>query len=623
MRFSITAVVVLATSLLRVHAQLTPEQLQPLLDGLAQKLSNDIEKRVPLMTDDPTVAPLIDLQIFAPPVTPKDGTKCEVELLKHSFGDGSYGAPAVVPYSPPTGESCGEVGKWAAISLNLSVYCIGTQYDRLSSVYLSHVEIWRHSSAEPTKTGTIWNTIKDVTHFTPLFAQEGELLMDFSNIISDELLLDGVFDVVITATFYAATETFPTPTTSDLIIPLSNLSPNTTNFFTLDSDLGGTTNVTIPETSIEAFAEIFCSGNSAEEFWYLNTPDEFVDAFPESTGLIGKGPFREVQLYIDGQLAGVVWPYAVIYTGGITPTNWRPLTSYGAYDAPSYWIDITPFLPILVSQENPHNVTLKVVGQGTSPTINSNWFVSGSIHIRNGTTKTTGAIKTYNAPDTVVTTTGGASEGNVTVWTKVTAKRDFSVEAELQTGEGTKVVSFTQSLSYINEARYADEGWLQWGNQTTIGTITGVHDGQKVLNDAFTYPLQVFSNYSLYTQQFGGYGSEIHQSYIRALQPPTAPYRAIRSVQHAQGWVGMDDWPGLRHAINGSGATEQSFAYVDARGETYFREAATKNDGWVKDDVWGTLRDANPPVPPDQIFGPDGGPGFRRRAVRLLGSRFG
>ena len=87
MRFSITAVVVLATSLVRVHAQLTPEQLQPLLDGLAQKPSNDIEKRVPLMTDDPTVAPLIDLQIFAPPVTPKDGTKCEVELLKHSFGE--------------------------------------------------------------------------------------------------------------------------------------------------------------------------------------------------------------------------------------------------------------------------------------------------------------------------------------------------------------------------------------------------------------------------------------------------------------------------------------------------------------------------------------------------------
>lgn len=72
----------------------------------------------------------------------------------------------------------------------------------------------------------------------------------------------------------------------------------------------------------------------------------------------------------------------------------------------------------------------------------------------------------------------------------------------------------------------------------------------------------------------------------------------------------MDDWPGLRHAINGTGETTQEFAYIDGRGATYFRDAGTKNDGWTHDLVWGTLRDANPPVPDEQIFGPEGGPGF-------------
>jgi len=74
----------------------------------------------------------------------------------------------------------------------------------------------------------------------------------------------------------------------------------------------------------------------------------------------------------------------------------------------------------------------------------------------------------------------------------------------------------------------------------------------------------------------------------------------------------MDDWPGLRHAINGTGETAQLFAYVDGHHETYFRDVATKNDGWVRDNVWGTLREQNPPVPPEQIYGPGGGPGFRR-----------
>ncbi|KAK7064714.1 peptide N-acetyl-beta-D-glucosaminyl asparaginase amidase A-domain-containing protein [Favolaschia claudopus] len=596
-----------------VVSQPSPEELEPLLVGLDNAPQPEIERRVPLSTNDPTVAPLVDLQVFAPPVTPRNGKSCTVTLLKHTFGDGSYNAPAVVDYIPPTDESCGEVGKWAAISMNLSVYSIGTQYDRLGAIYLSHSEIWRTSSAEPTKTGTIWTTIKDVTHFSPLFSKPGDLMIVFSNIIAPDLLLDGVFDVVLSATFYPPTKLFPSANTADSIIPLSNRDPALPNFFTIQDDVGAVTNVTLPSSAVEAYVEVFCSGNSAEEFWYLNTPDEFVQDFPDSTGLVGKGPFREVQVLIDETLAGVVWPYAVIYTGGITPSNWRPLTSYGAYDQPTYWVDITPFIPILVDTKKQHTITLRVVGQGTTaPTFNSNWFVSGSIHVRTGKTQTTGKITSYRAPALKISTTGGSSAGNTTIWTKVVAHRELAIESELFTSEGKKIVTFSQSLDYTNTAQYADEGWVQWGQQSTVGTTIANHQGKQVLRDAFNYPLSVFSNYSQYEQEFGGYGSEINQTHTRALQPPFGVYRAIQSVQHARGEIGMDNWPGLRHAINGTGATDQTFAYVDGRGESYFRDVAAKNDGWVRDRVWGTLRDANPPVPKEQIFGPGGGPGFRR-----------
>ncbi|KAJ6569612.1 peptide N-acetyl-beta-D-glucosaminyl asparaginase amidase A-domain-containing protein [Mycena capillaripes] len=601
-----------------VVAQPSPEELAPLFAGLRDQPLEDlgdragVERRVPLSTNDPTVAPLVDLQVFAPPATPNNGKSCTVTLLKHTFGDGSFNAPAIVDYVPPTDSSCGEVGKWATIGLNLSVYSIGTQYDRLGAIYLSHSEIWRSSSAEPTKTGTIWNTIKDVTHFSPLFAKPGDLMMDFSNIIAPDLLLDGVFDVILSATFYAPTKDFPAAVTSDTIIPLSNLDNTLPNFFTITDDIGGVTNVTLPNSAVEAYVEIFCSGNSAEEFWYLNTPDEFVQEFPESTGVVGKGPFREVQVLVDDKLAGVVWPYAVIYTGGITPSNWRPLTSYGAYDQPTYWVDITPFIPALLDTQTHHTVTLRVVGQGTTPpSFNSDWFVSGSIHVRTGASKTTGKMMSYSAPALTISTIGGSSPGNSTVWTKVVAHRELKIESELLTSEGKKTVSFSQSLDFANTAQYADEGWIQWGQQSTVGTTISNHQGKQVLRDAFSYPLSVFSNYSLYTQESGGYGSEINQTHIRALQPPIGVYRAIQSIQHARGSIGMDNWPGLRHAINGTGATDQTFAYVDGRGETYFRDVAAKNDGWVRDTVWGSLRDANPPVPANQIFGPGGGPGFR------------
>ncbi|KAJ7139541.1 peptide N-acetyl-beta-D-glucosaminyl asparaginase amidase A-domain-containing protein [Mycena epipterygia] len=577
-------------------AQPSPAELAPLLAGLGgQPQEAAVQRRVPLSTNDPIVAPLIDLQVYAPPVTPKNGKSCTVTLLQHSFGDGSYNSPTVVDYTPPTDPSCGEVGQWATISLNLSVYSIGTQYDRLSAIYLSHSEIWRSSSAEPTKTGTIWITVKDATHFTPLFAKPGDLMMDFSNIIAPDLLLDGVFEVILSATFYAPTKNFPAAVTSDMIIPLSNLNATLPNFFTITDDVGGVTTVTLPDSAIEAYVEVFCSGNSAEEFWYLNTPDEFMPDFPASSGLIGKGPFREVQVLVDGRLAGVVWPYGVIYTGGITPSNWRPLTSYGAYDSPTYWVDITAFIPVLLDERTNHTVTLRVVGQGTSaPSFNSDWFVSGSIHVRKGNAKTTGKMTSYSAPPLKISTVGGSSPGNTTVWTRVVAHRELRIESELYTSEGKKSISFSQSLDFTNDAQYADEGWIQWVQQSTTGTTTANHEGKQVLRDAFSYPLSVFSNYSLYTAEFGSYGSEINQTYIRALQPPIGTYRAVQSVQHARGSIGMDNWPGLRHAVNGTGATDQTFAYVDGRGESYFRDVAAKNDGWVKDSVWGSLRDANP-----------------------------
>ena len=77
----------------------------------------------------------------------------------------------------------------------------------------------------------------------------------------------------------------------------------------------------------------------------------------------------------------------------------------------------------------------------------------------------------------------------------------------------------------------------------------------------------------------------------------------------------MDDAPGLRHAINGTGTTDQQFAFKSSTGETYFRDIAAKNDGWVRDSVWGTLKELEPPVP-SQIF-EGGGHGFRRRDFRI------
>ena len=49
--------------------------------------------------------------------------------------------------------------------------------------------------------------------------------------------------------------------------------------------------------------------------------------------------------------------------------------------------------------------------------------------------------------------------------------------------------------------------------------------------------------------------------------PPSGTPHTILWTSRAEGEVGMDDAPGLRHAINGTGETSQTFAYGDIAGE--------------------------------------------------------
>ena len=59
---------------------------------------------------------------------------------------------------------------------------------------------------------------------------------------------------------------------------------------------------------------------------------------------------------------------------------YRPITSYGAVDLPTYFLDLTPFVPLLTDGQ-PHNITLSVSSVESDHTINQNWFVSGAIQV--------------------------------------------------------------------------------------------------------------------------------------------------------------------------------------------------------------------------------------------------
>lgn len=110
--------------------------------------------------------------------------------------------------------------------------------------------------------------------------------------------------------------------------------------------------------------------------------------FGNDNALYGRSPFRELQLRVNKQLAGVAWPFPAIFTGGVIPGFWRPVVGIDALDLLEDEIDITPFLPKLVDDRE-HTFEIRVVGiedDGTghgklTNSIEWNWVVEGKVFL--------------------------------------------------------------------------------------------------------------------------------------------------------------------------------------------------------------------------------------------------
>ncbi|KAI0647264.1 peptide N-acetyl-beta-D-glucosaminyl asparaginase amidase A-domain-containing protein [Trametes meyenii] len=527
-------------------------------------------------------AVLVDFQVAQPPPLPEDAKQCTVQILQRTFGF-SFGQAEVVEFTPPT--DCGEPGSWAGISLNFTVTSNGTQFDRLGIFTFQNVEIWRTSTPEPTRgDGIIWTFLKDVTRYTPLFAKPGTFILQLDNLLQTGL--DGQYATTLHATFFTSSPRHPPAPKANEIIPVSTLANNTGNDASVPPAFS--LNVTVPRNAVQVFAELYASGNGNEEFWYFNTANQFLNALPNGF-TFGDGPFREVRLLVDGQVAGVAFPYAVIFTGGIAPTAWRPITSYGAIDLPTYFLDLTPFVPIL-TDGNPHNISLDVVSAEDSHAINQNWFVSGNLQVVTDPSgkPTTGKITKYEASPFAVANTTGSVGDNGDVNVTVSASRSIHVEAEITSGSGkTTHVVWSQNLEFSNTQQFLDDFGVQIVSQTASGTFTSTHDGVQSLVDQFSFPLII--NITNLTPDGSSFVTNFDHSYERTSLP--APFilgSTIHERQLATAFFTISSSGNF-----GNGTNSNTFSYTDLAGNTYDREVTAVDNNITADHQGGTLAPRN------------------------------
>lgn len=198
--------------------------------------------------------------------------------------------------------------------MNFTVTSRGRQFDRLALMYFGDTEVWRTSTAEPTVNGIIWTYSKDMSEYLYFWNEPQKIIFDLGNLIDSKYT--GYFNTTLTATF------FMNPSTNeaaDLIVPISarRSASNRASVFMLPEDTASNT-IGFPRNANRAVFSISACGQANEEFWWSNALQSNVDTFIPSVGVLpGFSPWREVQVYIDGQLAGVQWPFPVIFTGGV------------------------------------------------------------------------------------------------------------------------------------------------------------------------------------------------------------------------------------------------------------------------------------------------------------------
>ena len=298
--------------------------------------------------DDPRTA--------TPPVERPPTRSCTVPIVDHAFVNyDNY----VSAYTPPV--AC--PGPWAKVVLHLSGNVKGRQFDRLGWLTVGGVMVFKTSTPEPSAEGIAWSVDKDVSGYAPLLRSPRQVVMYLGNTVDDTYT--GVLNIKVSLTFYATDRRHPAAPAADDVLPLADPRHD-------GADLAGT--VTVPANTERLVADVYAtgSGGGCEEFWYLTAPPATGYSCPADTG-----PYREVQVLLDGRVAGIAAPFPHVYTGGWSnPFLWYVLPAPRAFDIQPLRYDLSPYVGLLTDGK-PHTVAVHVVGV---PAGQSGWDTPIAFH---------------------------------------------------------------------------------------------------------------------------------------------------------------------------------------------------------------------------------------------------
>lgn len=408
----------------------------------------------------------------AQPLVARPHTKpCTVQLFQNlEFADFSA---KTFSFTPPS--AC--PGPWAKVVFTADFTVTqGRQYDRTAAFYLGHANIYYGTTAEPSSAvSPSWHIESDVTDLSALFksAQTGEA--DLGNFVgtSGGVAYTGIIYANAALEFYPAERFQISPVVPDVVIPLPDAEGGATALNSTTSQLSQS--VTLPVNTERVYLDVIAQSQSNDEFWYTCVPNDVAGEL-QSCGNTG---FRETEISIDGQPAGVAPVYPWIYTGGIDPYLWRPIVGVQTLNFKPYRVDLTPFAGLLADGKA-HTVALSVFNADSYFLATANLLA----YTDRCAKQVTGGVltNTLAASPTPVITENLKTDtaGNVTGTVAVTSARSYTIKGYVKTSHGRMETTVSATLNFSNSQNFTitSANYIQAITQsTTVDEKTTVSDG--------------------------------------------------------------------------------------------------------------------------------------------------
>jgi hypothetical protein len=423
--------------------------------------------------------------VTADPLVPRPSTTpCVVELFSgaqfYDFNVENF------TFTPPS--DC--PGPWAKVVLESDINLnAGIQYDRTANYWLGPVNIYFGTTAEPDPTnGPSWHIESDLTDYSSIFytAQTGQ-----ANI--GNTLCCGLTSTIFASAeleFYPLEKGQQAPLSANVVLPLSaGPSGGTVGLGSTSSTLSGT--FTMPTNIETAYLDVYAQSQNADEFWYTCVPNDVASEL-ESCSNTG---FRETEITIDGQPAGVAPVFPWIFTGGIDPYLWFPIPGIQTLNFTPYRVNLTPFAGVL-SNGQPHTVSLSVFNADNYFSATATLF----LYTDPGSAQTTGEV-TQNtltsAPSPVVAENLHVKPSFIDGGVDVSSKRSFVIAGYVDTSHGTVTTKVSQSINFsnnqsfdINATKYVQNIKLA-SNVNSNVTVSQKGVPNIVYNRNYMFPLTV------------------------------------------------------------------------------------------------------------------------------------